>query len=88
MISRAKQDPANEFIVVTEQGMVERLKLEIPEKKFYMIVATCIQMKKNTLEKVLKSLQEEIHPINLDEEIMKRARLALQRMLDISKKSD
>jgi quinolinate synthase len=88
MISRAKQDPANEFIVVTEQGMVERLKMEIPEKKFYIIVATCTQMKKNTLEKVYKSLQEEIHPVSLDEEIMRKARLTLQKMLDISKKSD
>ena len=88
MITSAKKDSSDEFIIVTEQGMVERLKLEIPDKKFYMIVATCIQQKKNTLKKVLISLQDEIHPINLDEEIMKKAKLALQKMLDISKKSD
>jgi len=88
MLCRAKQDPAKEFIIVTEQGMVERLKLEIPDKKFYMIVATCIQMKKNTLEKVLKCLKEEIYPINLDEEIMKKARKALERMLHVSRKLD
>jgi len=88
MLYRAKQDPAKEFIIVTEQGMIERLKLEIPDKKFYMIVATCIQMKKNTLEKVLRSLKEEIYPINLDEEIMKKARKTLEKMLDVSKKLD
>ena len=88
MLYRAKQDPSKEFIIVTEQGMVERLKLEMPDKKFYMIVATCIQMKKNTLEKVLKCLKEEIYPINLDEEIMKKARKALEKMLDVSRKLD
>ena len=88
ILYRAKQDPSEEFIIVTEQGMVERLKLEIPDKKFYMIVATCVQMKKNTLEKVLRSLKEEIYPINLDDEIIKKARKALEKMLDVSKKLD
>ena len=88
MLYRAKEDSSNEFIIVTEQGMVERLKLELPEKKFYMIVATCVQMKKNTLEKVLISLQKETHPINLDEYIMKKARLSLEKMLEVSKKLD
>ena len=85
MIYRAKEDPATEFIVVTEHGMTERLKMELPNKKFYPIFSTCIQMKRNTLEKVLKSLQKEIHPINLNEEVMKKARLALERMLKVSK---
>jgi len=88
MLYRAKQDPAKEFIVVTEHGMVERLKLEIPDKRFYMIVATCIQMKKNTLEKVLRSLRDEIYPIKLDEEIMRKARKALEKMLQVSRKLD
>jgi len=85
MIQRAKEDPAKEFIVVTEHGMVERLKLEFPDKKFYPIFSTCIQMKKNTLPKVLRSLQKEIYPVNIDKEIMKKARLALARMLEVSK---
>ena len=88
MLYRAKQDPSKEFIIVTEQGMVERLKLEMPDKKFYMIVATCVQMKKNTLDKVLMSLKKEIYPVNLDEEIMKKARKALEKMLDVSRKLD
>ena len=88
MITRAKEDKANEFIIVTEMGMVERLKLELPEKKFYSITATCVQQKKNTLPAVLRSLQKEIHPVNINEEIIRKARIALDRMLTISKKSD
>jgi quinolinate synthase len=88
MLYRAKEDEAKEFIIITEHGLVERLKMEIPEKKFYSIVATCVQQKKNTLPAVLKSIQKEIYPINIDREIIKKARIALNRMLTISKKSD
>lgn len=88
MIYRSKEDDAKEFIIVTEHGLVERLKLEMPDKNFYMIVATCIQMKKNNLEKVLRSLREEIHPIKLNEEVIKKAKKALEKMLDVSRKLD
>jgi quinolinate synthase len=88
MLYYAKEDDAEEFIIITEHGMIERLKLELPDKKFYSIVATCIQQKKNTLPAVLKSIQKEIYPVNINQDIIKKARLALDRMLMISKKSD
>jgi quinolinate synthase len=83
MIYRAKEDRAKKFIAVTENGMIERLKLEIPNKQFYSIGSTCIQMKKNTLYSVLKSLQEEIYQVNISEEIIKKARIALDRMINL-----
>jgi quinolinate synthase len=88
MLYRAKEDEAKEFIIITEHGLVERLNMELPEKKFYSIVATCIQQKKNTLPAVLRSLQKEIYPVNIDKKIIKKARIALDRMLTVSKKSD
>ncbi|QLJ52777.1 MAG: Quinolinate synthetase [Candidatus Fermentimicrarchaeum limneticum] len=88
MLYYAKEDEARKFIIITEHGMVERLKLEMPEKKFYSIVATCIQQKKNTLPAVLRSIQEEVYPVEIDDEIIKRARKALDRMLEVSRKSD
>ena len=87
MLYYAKRDGAKEFIIITEHGMVERLKLELPGKKFYSIVATCIQQKKNTLPAVLRSIQDEIYPVEIDAEIIKKARVALDRMLEVSRKS-
>ena len=88
MLYRAREDEAKKFILVTENGMVERLKLEIPEKEFYSIGTICTQMKKNTLQLVLKSIQEEIHEININEEIMKKAKTALDRMISLTKKTE
>jgi quinolinate synthase len=85
MIHRAKEDSAKEFIVITEYGMSERLKIEVPDKKFYPIFSTCIQMKKNKLEKVYTSLKKEVHVVDLDEDILKKAKLSLERMLEVSK---
>ncbi len=87
MLYYAKESDAEEFIIITEHGMVERLKLEMPEKKFYAIVATCIQQKKNNLPAVLRSIQEEIYPVSIDEEVIRKARRALDRMLEVSRKS-
>jgi quinolinate synthase len=87
MLYYAREDEAEEFIIITEHGMVERLKLELPEKRFYAIVATCIQQKKNTLPAVLKSIQDEVYPVEIDSEVMIKARRALDRMLEVSKKA-
>ncbi|MCX6776006.1 MAG: quinolinate synthase NadA [Candidatus Micrarchaeota archaeon] len=87
MLYYAKKDEAREFIIITEHGMVERLKLEIPDKKFYAIVATCIQQKKITLPAVLRAVQEEIYPVSIDKEVMRKARRALDKMLEVPRKS-
>ena len=84
MISYAKENSAKEFIVVTECGMVNRLKKEVHGKKFYAAGGTCIQMKKITLEKVYDCLLNGKNEISLDKNIMDNARKALQRMLNIS----
>ncbi|MFH1642739.1 MAG: quinolinate synthase NadA [Nanoarchaeota archaeon] len=84
MIKYAKLSPAKVFISVTECGMVNALKKEIPSKEFYAVGGTCIQMKKITLEKVYDCLLNETNPVILDKDIMDNARKALQRMLDVS----
>ncbi|MFH2027747.1 MAG: quinolinate synthase NadA [Nanoarchaeota archaeon] len=84
MIKYAKENKSNEFIVVTECGMANALKKDMPDKEFYPIGGTCIQMKKITLEKVYDCLKDETNEIILKKEIMDKARRSLQRMLDIS----
>ena len=82
MMASAKDDPAREFIVITEHGMAERLGLEVPGKVFHHIpTATCMQQKKNTLISVYTSLKDEAHEVEIEKETMEKARKALDRML-------
>jgi len=84
MIKYTKESSAREFIAVTECGMVNALKREIPDKQFWAVGGTCLQMKKITLEKVYDCLLNETNKVEIDKGIMDKARKALERMLEIS----
>ncbi|MBU0731757.1 quinolinate synthase NadA [Patescibacteria group bacterium] len=77
------EDDGEEYIIVTEQGMVNRLKRDYPGKTFYSVGGICIQMKKNNLENILNSLEKEMHVVEVDEKIAEKAKQALDRMLAI-----
>jgi quinolinate synthase len=85
MIRRAKTSPAQEFIVATETGILHRLKKEAPGKTFIPANANavCQYMKMITLEKLLRSLREDVFEVRVPDEIAKRARLSIERMLAI-----
>jgi quinolinate synthase len=85
MIRRVRESPATEFIVATELGMLHRLRKEAPEKKFFPAsrYAVCPNMKRITLEKVLWSLEDMSGQVQVPREIADRARLALDRMLEV-----
>jgi quinolinate synthase len=85
MAKFAKEDPAKEFIVGTESGLVYRLKQDNPDKEFYLASerAVCPNMKRTTQEKVLWALEELKDEVKVPEEIRKKARLAIKRMLEI-----
>ncbi len=85
MVKHARQSPAAEFIVATEVGILHRLKKETSGKTFYPANerAICEYMKKITLEKVLRSLREEIYEIHVPEPTASKARRAIERMLAI-----
>ena len=86
MVKYAKQTDAKEFIVATEKELCYRMKKEMPEKEFYPIAnAICPTMKKITLEKVIKSLENMMPEILLDDEVIEKAKKPLQRMLDIGR---
>ncbi len=82
MITYAKSSKAKEFIIVTEEGMCNRLRREIPGKKFYPAAGMCQNMKRITLEKVYESLKDEKYEVKIPKEIAKRASKALERMLE------
>ncbi len=85
MVRYAKDSKASTIIVGTEMGMGYRLKKENPDKEFVFPseCLVCPTMKLTTLDAVHKALENMVHEIRVDEEIRRRANLALTRMLEI-----
>lgn len=85
MLTFAKSSGAREFIVGTEIGLMHRLKKENPEKVFYPLRKDmiCPNMKKTTLNSVLRAFREMRNIIKVPEEIRVPAKQALDRMLAI-----
>jgi quinolinate synthase len=82
MLRYAKSDPAREFIVGTEIGLLHRLRLENPDKHFYPLSekAICRTMKLTSLTSVADALEHLHHPIEVPEPIRERAAKALAAM--------
>src|ERR1041385_3067697 len=100
MIDYCKTNPAKQFIVLTESGIIPRMQKECPGKEFLCAptfnvmqlpsdncrCSECKYMKMNTLEKVRDCMKNLAPRIELPEHILKRARLPIERMLEISAK--
>ena len=90
MISYCQASPAEAFIIVTESGMLHRLRREIPGKTFIpgptdqCACADCRFMKMNTLEKLHAALLDLEPEIIIPEATRARAELPIRRMLDWS----
>lgn len=91
MIAYCKNSFATAFVIVTEEGMLHRLRREIPNKVFipgptdHCACAECRYMKLNTLEKLYHSLRDLTPEITLDEPLRKLAEGSVRRMLELSK---
>jgi len=85
MVDYVKKSQDRKFIIATEIGIIERLKLEAPEKKCLQAPpgGTCIQMKKNNLQLVLEALEKEQYKVTVPEDIRIKAKEALDKMLDV-----
>jgi quinolinate synthase len=84
MVRYAKESPAQEFLIVTECGLSDKLLLEVPEKTFYKACKLCQFMKMITLEATERSLEHMQHEITLDETVRQGAERSLRRMLELS----
>lgn len=82
----AKQNDNKTFIIVTEKGVVDRLKRDCPNKEFILVSEKliCQNMKWNTLEDIYNSLRYEQFEINVEKEIASKAVACIDRMLKIS----
>lgn len=85
MAKFAKSDNSKNFIVVTECGMAEKLREDVPEKNFLSFCNICPYMKSTTLPLVVRSLASNTHEIKLPEDVIANARKAINRMLELSK---
>lgn len=94
MIEFVKKDPSKKFIVATEAGILHKMKQEVPDKILIPAPAKddntcacseCGYMKMNTLQKLYNCLLTESPEINVPEDIMKKALIPIERMLELSK---
>ena len=81
-----RKSDAKEFIIATEVGLVYRLQKDNPGKKFYPASerAVCPNMKRTTQEKILWALEELKEEVKVADEIRQRAKLAIDKMLEIA----
>jgi quinolinate synthase len=98
MITYCKTSPAKRFVIVTESGIIHRMQKECPGKEFLCAptvdamraptdpchCSECKFMKMNTLEKVRDCMKNLAPRVELPPEIIQRARLPIERMLEIS----
>src|SRR2546426_11974402 len=89
MVRHARQSSANKFLVATETGILHRMRKENPDKDFLPVKedAVCQYMKTITLEMVGNSLRTMVHEVRVRERTARRARLALERLLQLAYKS-
>src|SRR5689334_3357072 len=100
MITYCKSSPAKQFVIVTESGIIHRMQKECPDKQFICAptvdamraptdpchCSECKYMKMNTLEKVRDCMKRLAPRIELPAQILQRARVPIERMLEISAK--
>ena len=90
MVSFCKENPAQAFIVVTEEGMLHRLRREMPAKTFipgptdHCACSECRYMKMNTLEKAVAALEKLAPEVILPGETIAKAKNPIEKMLDWS----
>jgi quinolinate synthase len=86
IIDYATASKESKFIIGTEMGVLMRLKKDSPGKTFYLLSQglICPNMKKTKLESVYNALKEMKYVIELDKEILTKARTSLDRMLEVS----
>jgi quinolinate synthase len=93
LLKFSQNDPATEFIVVTETGILHQMQKNSPHKTFIPAPPNnacacndCPHMKLNTLEKLYLCMQYETPELTMPEELRLAAKKPIDRMMEISKK--
>ena len=92
ILSYAKSEECDTFIVATESGILHEMQKCCPKKTFIPVPPMsgtcacneCGYMRLNTLEKLYNCLKYEWPFVELDGQLRERAKLPIERMLEIS----
>jgi quinolinate synthase len=87
IMNYAKNSNNKSFIIATEQGVVDRLKRDYPEKEFIPVKNNiiCPNMKMTSLEDILEVLEKETNEIFVKEDVAQKAITCINKMLEVSK---
>lgn len=87
ILDYATKSDAKEFIICTEMGISFELEQKNPDKRFYSVGHRqfCPNMKKITLEKVVRAMEEMEPEVTMDEELRVKANAPLVKMLELAK---
>ena len=87
ILDYATKSDAKEFIICTEMGIFFELEQKNPDKRFYSVGHRqfCPNMKKITLEKVVRAMEEMEPEVTMDEELRVKANAPLVKMLELAK---
>ena len=85
MLRFVHESPHKEFIIGTEGGILHRMRKENPDKIFYPLdpPVLCPNMKRITLDDVLLSLRDMTPAVELDDDVLRRARAPIDKMLEV-----
>jgi quinolinate synthase len=86
MLNYVKDAESKEFVVATEVGILHRMKKIKPASEFYPVSqdSVCEYMKMITVEKLYNSLLHDRYEVKVPEELAAKARLSIERMLEIT----
>ncbi len=94
MLKFVKNSSCKKFIVATETGIIHQMEKENPDKEFIVVAPDescacndCRYMKLNTLEKLYNCLLHEKPEIILSKELIDKAVIPIERMLEMSRKA-
>ena len=92
LLNYTKDSPARRFIVATEAGILHQMKKASPGKEFIpappdngCACNECPYMRLNTLDKVYRCMRDRTPAVILPEPLRVRARVPLDRMLELSR---
>lgn len=93
LLNYTKSSPTKKFIVATESGILHQMKKACPDKMFIPAPSVdstcgcndCTYMKLNSLQKLYICMKYEQPEVTLPTDVIEKARIPIERMLEISK---